>query len=246
METLTETRCDQSTPEEAALTEASRSISLTAQIRVLLELIVDTMRTNGVEMIEMDYAGSGDSQDEFNVDPEFPGVFKWSDGQPSSDAIRQGTFYEMCKHLQDLVLRKNNCDCYEDNDGGSGSISVFAAGELVLDHRDYFTDSYSTHDEISLSADRGESVHVANADAPLTASASTVSQSQPSQSPQNALPMDITRVLAHSLSDLIEQLEGVGIALPGCTEGQWHGTEGLDFSDAYGALAGAKAAHLLP
>lgn len=40
----------------------------------------------------------------------------------------------------------------------------------------------------------------------------------------------------NALTDLMEQLEGIGIAIPGEEEGQWHGTEGLSFAAAYCAL----------
>jgi len=38
------------------------------------------------------------------------------------------------------------------------------------------------------------------------------------------------------LDELMDQLVGIGIAMPDVCEGQWHGTEGLDFGEAWGAL----------
>lgn len=246
METMTDTPCHPGTAPDTASTEDRCEIDQSAHIRGLLRLVVDAMRANSVDKVEMKYAGYGDAQNQFSVDPELPGTYAWCDGCASPIGDRTGTFYEMCQDLQCLVLAKNDLENYDRSEGGEGTLSVLACGKLTLEHLDYFIDSSSTEYAISLFADQSGSCHVVNDDAPHTPSASAESCSQPGHSGPHSLPMDIGRVLAHSLSDLIEQLEGVGIALPGCTEGQWHGTEGLDFSDAYGALASAKAAHLLP
>jgi hypothetical protein len=40
-----------------------------------------------------------------------------------------------------------------------------------------------------------------------------------------------------ALRDLLDQLEGVGIYIPGEDSGQWAGTEGLSFTQAEAALA---------
>ena len=39
-----------------------------------------------------------------------------------------------------------------------------------------------------------------------------------------------------ALIDLMDQLEAVGIAIEGEDEGQWHGAEGLSFSQARKAI----------
>lgn len=43
--------------------------------------------------------------------------------------------------------------------------------------------------------------------------------------------------LAEALRDLLDQLEGVGIYIPGEDSGQWAGAEGLSFAQAEAALA---------
>lgn len=43
-----------------------------------------------------------------------------------------------------------------------------------------------------------------------------------------------------ALQDLLFQLEGIGIYIPGNDEGQWHGTEGLSFKQAEDALKEAE------
>ena len=42
--------------------------------------------------------------------------------------------------------------------------------------------------------------------------------------------------LAEALRNLLDQLEGVGIYIPGEDSGQWAGTEGLSFTQAEAAL----------
>ncbi len=44
-------------------------------------------------------------------------------------------------------------------------------------------------------------------------------------------------LIAAALIDLMDQLEGIGIAINGEDSGQWHGTEGLSFHQAYAAIA---------
>lgn len=39
-----------------------------------------------------------------------------------------------------------------------------------------------------------------------------------------------------ALKDLMEQLEGIGIAIKDEDAGQWHGTEGLSFTKAWEVL----------
>jgi hypothetical protein len=46
--------------------------------------------------------------------------------------------------------------------------------------------------------------------------------------------------LVKALSNLLDQLEGVGIYIEGVDEGQWAGTEGLSFAEASAALAKAE------
>jgi hypothetical protein len=47
--------------------------------------------------------------------------------------------------------------------------------------------------------------------------------------------------LRAALADVMDQLVGVGIADIDVIEGQWHGTEGLDFNEAWGALKDTAA-----
>jgi hypothetical protein len=48
-----------------------------------------------------------------------------------------------------------------------------------------------------------------------------------------SMPPPLTAAAA--LRDLLEQLEGIGIAVRGQDEGQWAGTEGLSLGRAYAA-----------
>jgi len=43
-----------------------------------------------------------------------------------------------------------------------------------------------------------------------------------------------------ALEELLDQLQAIGIYMPGCDEGQWAGTEGLSFAKAEAALRAAK------
>lgn len=49
-----------------------------------------------------------------------------------------------------------------------------------------------------------------------------------------------------ALINLLDQLEGVGIAIRGQDEGQWQGTEGLSFHAAYSALGEKSSADQSP
>lgn len=47
--------------------------------------------------------------------------------------------------------------------------------------------------------------------------------------------------LLSALTDLLDQLEAVGIYIPGQDSGQWHGAEGLSFKQAKAAINKATA-----
>ena len=46
--------------------------------------------------------------------------------------------------------------------------------------------------------------------------------------------------LLKALENLLDQLEGIGIAEPSSDSGQWHGCEGLSFAQARRAIADVK------
>jgi len=50
-------------------------------------------------------------------------------------------------------------------------------------------------------------------------------------------PESVVPELVAALKGLLDQLEGVGIYIPECDEGQWAGTEGLCFAQAEQVLA---------
>lgn len=224
----------------------SNAADLLTRIRKILAVIVETMHAHNVDIVEMTYAGSGDSESEFSVTPQFGGAFCWTESHHSAQKEIEGSFCELCRELQNLVLQKHGKQSYEHGDGGAGEISVSADGELTLDHRDYYTESNSMRDSISLVAN--QPAHESDSAEPQSIESNTSTESGQllGREMRNMVPVYLAQLLASSLSGLMQQLEGVGIALTDCAEGQWQGTEGLDFSQVYSALAAAKASHLLP
>lgn len=52
--------------------------------------------------------------------------------------------------------------------------------------------------------------------------------------------IDASPFVLMALTDLLDQLEAVGIYIPDQDSGQWHGTEGLSFKQAEAAIKKAK------
>jgi len=126
-----------------------------------LALIVGVLRKHNLASLTIEYAGSGDSGDTFEL-----AVFDADDNaQPLptdslagkhvrrtygaapvytvhhavEDDTTSRPFSDFLEDFHCIVLEKENRQGYENNDGGGGQLTIRVSGEFTLDHYDWVT-----------------------------------------------------------------------------------------------------------
>lgn len=114
-------------------------MELTEKEVTIAREIATIMQSRGVEKVEVEYSGSGDSQDEFEVT-------EFKNGESS---IIHGYDDALAEKLDDLVSEKFGG--YENNDGGYGEISLLLAEaslHIQWDHSDNIINDQNDDDAV--------------------------------------------------------------------------------------------------
>ena len=136
-----------------------------------LALIVQVLRDHHLAKLTIEYAGSGDSGEQFDI-----AVFdaQGNEGKvpttalmgkhalrhygpaptyaitiTSEDATQPRSFADFLEDFHSAVLTIEGKDGYENNDGGGGSLTVDVSGECLLEHYDYYTERNESTSDLS-------------------------------------------------------------------------------------------------
>lgn len=136
-----------------------------------LALIVQVLRQNNLASLTIDYAGSGDSGDTFDVavfdvhgnQGDLPGTeltgmharrsYGPAPAYPVTIVAEQATrarpFADFLEDFHCMVLSMDGKDGYENNEGGGGTLTITIEGTCTLEHYDYIIEREESTTDLS-------------------------------------------------------------------------------------------------